>query len=102
MVQCSKKTTKLGYARPSIAKNAYLTMNYRNFAAALIAAISADIAAAFPAISVAGLRQALSNSRFTGQADQPNSDISPRRARDSFHVRNFQHALRGAHRRWKN
>jgi hypothetical protein len=57
MVQCSKKTTKLGAVRPSIAENAYLTMNYRNIAAALNAAISAAFASAFPAILVLGLRQ---------------------------------------------
>jgi hypothetical protein len=57
VVQCSKNATKLGLARPSIAENAYLTMNYRNFAAALNAAISAAFAAAFPAILVLGLRQ---------------------------------------------
>ena len=31
MVQCSKKTTELGLARLTSAKNTYLTMDYRNF-----------------------------------------------------------------------
>jgi hypothetical protein len=57
MVQCSKKATEMGSARPSSAKNAYLTIGYRNFAAAINAAISAAIAAAFPALSVLSLLQ---------------------------------------------
>jgi hypothetical protein len=51
MVQCSKKTTKLSLVRLKHAKTAYQTMDYRDFAAA----IGAALAAAIPAFSLISL-----------------------------------------------